>query len=147
MIDSSNEAFWCTDYNAKKTQTLCIVAFRKKSRKIAQNDNFSKNSWCFFLTFLEMGPCRELCFFSRCNQCIKTLNLSYQTCPYNDFHFLAYNWFLQYFRPLVAGVKRKNFILKKYTQFSFGIRHIKPPGPEKVRNSPPPPPLSTIFKY
>ena len=79
-----------------------------------------------------------LAFLRNCNQCIKTLHLSYQTSPYNDFHFLAYNGFLHFFRPLVAGVKRKNFILKKYFQFSYGIRHIKTPRPEKVWNSPPP---------
>ena len=41
--------------------------------------------------------------FLRCNQCIKTLHLSYQTPQSNDFHFLAYNGFLQIFRPLVRG--------------------------------------------
>ena len=56
-----------------------------------------------------------------CNQCNKTLDLSYQTSPYNDFHFLAYNGFLQFFRPLVAGVKRKNFIIKKI--FSVFLWH------------------------
>ena len=55
--------------------------------------------------------------FLRCNQCIKTLHLSYQTSPYDDFHFLAYNGFLQFFRPLVTGVKRKNVILKKKSVF------------------------------
>ena len=39
--------------------------------------------------------------------CIKTLHLSYQTPPYDDFHFSTYNGFLEIFRPLVGGVKNQ----------------------------------------
>ena len=39
--------------------------------------------------------------FSRCNLCIKML----QTPTYEDLNFLAYNGFLQIFRPLVGGSK------------------------------------------
>ena len=83
--------------------------------------------------------------FLRCNQCIKTLHLSYRTPQYADFHFLPYNgFFLKFFRPLVTGGKHKNFIFRKilssekYFQFSYDIRHIKPPRPENVLNIPPP---------
>ena len=81
----------------------------KYQEKIAKNDNFSKIIifWGIFLIFLGNWTLQRagvLC----CYQCIKTLYLSYQTSPYDDFHFLAYNWFLQFLRPLVAGVKRKD---------------------------------------
>ena len=59
-----------------------------------------------------MGPHRELGFLD-CNQCIKTLHLSYQTHPYDNFHFLGYNGFLQSFRPLVQGVKHEFFSSRK----------------------------------
>ena len=45
--------------------------------------------------------------FLRCNQCIKTLHLSYQTPPYDDLNFSAYNGLLQFFRPLVGEVKNQ----------------------------------------
>ena len=35
LFDISNEAFWCTDYNAKNP-ALCEVLFIKKSRKTAK---------------------------------------------------------------------------------------------------------------
>ena len=48
-----------------------------------------------------------------------TIFLSYQTSLYDDFHFLAYNgFFLQFFRPLVAGVKRKK-LGKKGREWHF----------------------------
>ena len=90
MFDSSNEAFWCTDYNAK-TPALCEVLFLKKSRKTTKNRNF----WRMVI----LG---------------------------NDFHFLGYNGFLQFFRPLVEGVKHHFFsFLRKIFSVFYGIRHIK----------------------
>ena len=103
----------------KKNPALYKVPFREKSRKIARNDHFSKITiFCGFAWFFRemkgMRPRRELGFFLCFNQCIKALHLSYKTLPYKDFHFLAYNGFLEFFRPLVAAVQRKIFILKKY---------------------------------
>ena len=119
VFDSSNEAFWCTDYNAKNPSALRspILEKIKKNRPkwpFFKNDHF----FCAFSWFLKKWDLAESWGFLRCNQCIKTLHLSYQTPPYDDFNFLAYNGFLQFCRPLVAGVKRKNFILKKNI-FSF----------------------------
>ena len=78
--------------------------------------------------------------FLRCNQCIKTLHLSYQTPQHNDFNFLACNGFFEIFSPMVGGVKNKLKKFEKYFCFYTGKRHLKPPAPEEVRNSPPPPP-------
>ena len=61
--------------------------------------------WAIFLDFFQNGTSQSAGFFLRCNQCIKTFHLSYQTPPFNDFHFLAYNGLLRYFRPLVGGSK------------------------------------------
>ena len=104
----------------QKTPALWEVPFRKKSRKTAQNDHFSKMTiFGSFSWFFKKWDLAESWGFLRCNWCIKTLHLSYQTSPYNDFNFLGYNGFLQFFRPLVAGVKHKKKIKKK--QFSLII--------------------------
>ena len=94
-FDSSNEAFWCTDYNAKNPSALQSPVLKKKSRKIAPNDYFSKiRIFCTFSWFFKKWELAESWGFLRCNQFIKTLHLSYQTPPYDDFHFLTYNGFL-----------------------------------------------------
>ena len=93
---------------------------------------FGSFSCCFFKWDLA-----ESWGFLRCNQCIKTLHLSYQTPPYDDFHFSTYNGFLEIFRPLVGGSKINFENFEKYFYFYYGKRHLKPPAPEKVWNSPP----------
>ena len=76
----------------KKPQLSARSYFLKNQEK-AQKMAFLKNGHfgLFFLIFSKTGLCRALGFFLRCNQCIKTLHLSYQTPRYDDFHFLAYN--------------------------------------------------------
>ena len=46
VFDSSNEAFWCTDYNAKKNPALCKVPFQKNQEKSPKITIFKK--WQFF---------------------------------------------------------------------------------------------------
>ena len=98
----------------QKTLTLCNVPLLKKSRKTPKNYIFFKNDrfWWFFLIFQQRYIFRSWGFL-RFNQCIKTLHLSYQTPPYNDFHFSGYNGFLPFFRPPVPGVRRKNYFFFK----------------------------------
>ena len=93
VFDCSNETSGCTDYNAKNLKL----------------DFFFKNVcfWWFFLISFSNGTVLRVGFFLRCNQCIHTLHLNYQTPPYDGFIFLGYNQFLQFLRPLVPGVKRK----------------------------------------
>ena len=107
----------------QKTPVSAKSHFGKNPEKIAQNDHFSNMTifWRFFLIFKEMGPCRGLGFFLHCNHCIKMLHLSYQTPPYNDFHFLGFNGFLQFFRPLVAGAKHQQKKSRKL--FSVFLQH------------------------
>ena len=95
--------------------------FQKKNFKIFL---FSKMTIFgnFFLIFKDMGPRRELGGFLRCNQCIKTLNFSYQTPPYDNFHFLGWNGFLQFVRPLVAGVKHKKKSKKNILSFLLAYK-------------------------
>ena len=99
----------------QKTPVLCNVPFWKNTRKIAQNDHFSKITIFlrFFLIF-KKWDLAESRGFLRCNQFIKTLHLSYQTPPYDDFHFLTYNWFLEIFRPPVGEVKNQFKKKKKF---------------------------------
>ena len=52
--------------------------------------------------------------------------LRLQTPTYDNFHFLGYNGFLQFFRPLVLGVKRKILFFSSIFS-SYGLRHINPP--------------------
>ena len=74
-----------------------------------------------FLDFFRNGTLQRTGVFLSCNQCIKTLHLSYPTPPYNNFNFLGYNGILQFFRPLVAGVKHQIFISRKI--FSVFLWH------------------------
>ena len=121
LFDSWNEAFWCTDYNAKKNPALCKVPFWKKSRKIAKNYHFQKLPFFgAFSLFLNKWDLPESWGFLRYYQCIKTLHLSYQTPTYDDFHFLTYNGVLEIFRPLVGGVK--NQFWKFWKLFLFLVR-------------------------
>ena len=93
-------------FQRKKPQLSGRSHFFKNQEKPPKNGNFWKMvilggfSW-----FFPEWDFAESWGFLRCNQCIKTLHLSYQTPPYNDFHFSAYNGFLEIFRPLVGGVK------------------------------------------
>ena len=77
---SSNEALWCTDYNTKNPSSLWS-AIPEKIKK-----NCTK--WKLFKTWsLKKWDLTESWGFLRCNQCIKTIHLSYQISPYNDFIF------------------------------------------------------------
>ena len=91
----------------KKNPSLLKVSFLKKSRINRQKMVvFEKLSfWAIFLDFFFKWDFAESLGFLRCNPYIKALPLSYQTPQYADFLFLAYDGFLQCFRPLVAGVK------------------------------------------
>ena len=103
LCDSLNKAFWCTDCNAKKLtslRSLISEKMRENRQKIHffQKCHFFSLSW-FFLKqdFVESWD------FLRCNQCIKTLHLSYQMTLLDDFHFSPYNGGVCFFRPLVRG--------------------------------------------
>ena len=112
----------------QKTPALCKVPFKKKkSRKSAKkNGQFWKLvilgdfSW-----FFPKWDFAERWGFLRCNQCIRTLHLSYQTPSYDDFHFLAYNGFLQFFRPLVGGVKNQFSKFSKKKSVLLGQKAFK----------------------
>ena len=64
----------------------------------------------FYKKNSEMGLCRELGFL-RCNQCIKTVHLSYQTAIYDDLIFLLYNGGFAFSDP---GTEGKNSVLKNF---------------------------------
>ena len=67
MFFSSNEAPERTDYNAKKTSTLCDVPLLKQSRKPPKNDHFSLNSFHFMIfssLFLATVHHKELRFLA-----------------------------------------------------------------------------------
>ena len=122
VFDSSNEAFWCTDYNAKNPTSLQGPISKKNQEKPQKIVIFEK--WLFltiFLDFLQNGTLQRAGIFLRCIQCIKTLHLIYQTPPYDDFYFLGKKGFLQFFRPPVAGVEHKIFISRKI--FSVFLWH------------------------
>ena len=65
LFDSLNEAFWCSDYNAKNLSSL-RSSISEKIRKVRQKWPFFQKwpfLW-FFLIFSEMGLHRELRFFA-----------------------------------------------------------------------------------
>ena len=92
----------------QKTPTLKTVPLLKKSGKTTKKRSFLKKMFYGgFSWFFQQLYIAKSWGFLRCNQCIQTLHLSYQTPPYNDFHFSGYNGFLQFFRPPVPGVQHK----------------------------------------
>ena len=105
------------------------LKIKKRRQKMVIFEKWS--FWAIFLDFFPKWDFKESWGFLRCNQCIEPLHLSYQTPPLDDFHFLAYNWFLEIFRPLVGGVKNKfSKIFKIIFLFYYGKRHLKPWAPE-----------------
>ena len=106
----------------KNPQLSARSHFFKNQEKPPKNGHFWKMViFGSFSWFFPAWDFAEIWGFLRCNQCIKTLHLSYQTPPYNDFNFLGYSGFLQFFRPLVAGVKHQIFISIKI--FSVFLWH------------------------
>ena len=82
-FDSLNEALWCTD---------CPCPIYEKSVKTTKNTIFSEMQFFWdFSCFFQKWDFAKSWGYLRYNQCIKTLNLSYQTTHYNDFHCLPYN--------------------------------------------------------
>ena len=131
VFDSSNEAFWCTDYIAKKPSTLRSPILGK-SKKITQNDHFSKMTiFCAFSWFFKKWDLAESWGCLCCNQCIKTLHLSYQTPPYDDFNFSTYNEFLKIFRTPVGGVKNQFWKFWKFFSFLVWQKASKTTSPGK----------------
>ena len=132
VFDSSNEASGCTGYNAK-TPTLKTVSLLKKSGKTTKNSYVWKNCnfWGVFLIFSATVHCTEWRFLS-CNQCIQTLHLSYQTPPYDEFHFLGLMGFYNFLDPPYREKNVKFYLFLKYFPFSYGIRHTKPPRAEQA---------------
>ena len=93
----------------QKTPTLKTVPLLKKSGKTTKKRSFLKKMFFLggFSWFFQQLYIAKSWGFLRCNQCIQTLHFSYQTPLCDDFLFLGYNGFLQFFRPPVPGVKRK----------------------------------------
>ena len=101
----------------KRPQLSARSHFFKNQEKLQKKWSFLKNGlfWKMvifdsFSWFFPEWNFAEIRGFLRCSQCIKTLHLSYQTPPYDDFQFLGYNGFLQFFTPLVAVVKHQILI-------------------------------------
>ena len=90
---------------------------------------FKNDLFCAFSWFFKKWDLAESWGFLRCNQCIKTLHLSYQTHPYNDFHFWTYNGFLEIFRPPVGGVKNLFWKFLKWFLFLVGQKASKTTSP------------------
>ena len=85
----------------------------------------------FFLIFFPKWDFAERWGFLHYNQCIKTLHLSYQTPPYNDFPFSAKIFLKTIFQTPGRGGSKTNFPnFLDYFQFYYGRRHLKPWAPE-----------------
>ena len=109
----------------QKTSALYKVPFLKKSRKTVKKGHFWKNGiFCGCSWFFRKWDFAESLGFLRCNQCIKTVHLSYQTAIYDDFHFSLYNGGVLFFRPLVGGVKIQFWIF--FFIISFLIHKTTP---------------------
>ena len=90
----------------KKPHLSAKSHFWKNEEKPPKNTIFSKMPIFYgFSWFFQKWDFVESWGFLRCNQCIKTLHLSYQMTLSDDFHFSPYNGGVRFFRPLVGGVK------------------------------------------
>ena len=94
VFDSLNEAYGCTDYNAKSLNSLqCTVD--KKNEEKPQKIHFFQ-TLRFLVVFIDLfsnGTVFRVGFFWRFTQCIQTVHLSYGPPTYDDFHFLGCNVF------------------------------------------------------
>ena len=98
-FDSSKEASWCTERNAKNrsTQQWKVSEKIKKNpqkllflTKIAKSGNFFKSfSWLFQKPYFV-----ESLGFLRCIQCIKALLLSYQNQLFWQFYGFSLKWWV-----------------------------------------------------
>ena len=82
VFDSSKEASWCTDYNAKTPSSLESTVTEKIKNNLQKYPFLTKNAqngifFRFLFIFSETVLCKELGFL-RCIQCIKVLLSSYQ---------------------------------------------------------------------
>ena len=76
---------WSTEFNL--AETSCVVCtILEKLKKNCKESNFLEPFGPSKVIFFN-GPSKWVLFFLRCNQCIKTLLLSYQTSISKDFHF------------------------------------------------------------
>ena len=65
VFDSSNEAFWCTDYNAKNPSSLRGPISLKIKKKRKKNFIFKKWSfWAIFLDFFQNGTLQSAGVFT-----------------------------------------------------------------------------------
>ena len=85
LFDSSNEASWCTDYNAKKLELISMNVLEKmrldRQKGPTKFEPFYSFSWFFPKWYLKQSK-----FLHHCTQCIKTLHISLQT-PYEHEQF------------------------------------------------------------
>ena len=122
MLDSSNEAFWCTDSNAKNPSSLggpISLKIKKNRQKMVI---FEK--WKFlaiFLDFFQNGTSQRAGVFCVVISASKRFIWAIKHPHQMIFIFWLIMGFLQFYRPLVAGVKCENFVLKKI--FSVFIWH------------------------
>ena len=90
----------------RKTPVLCKVPFRKKSRKNAQNYNFSKITiFCSFFLFLKKWDLAESWGFCVVISVSKRFIWAIKHPRTMIFIFWVIIGFLQFFRPLLSGVK------------------------------------------
>ena len=90
----------------KKPHLSTKSHFWKNEEKPPKSNIFSKMPIFYsFSWFFQKWDFVESWGFLRCNQCIKTLHLSYQMTLSDDFHFSPYNGGVRFFRPPVGGVK------------------------------------------
>ena len=68
---------------------MCYVPFWKKTGKTIKRVNFLLDLLNGQVSFFHKLSIEMSSGFLRCDQCIKTLLLSYQTLPSGNFHFLS----------------------------------------------------------
>ena len=130
------DALITTQKNLSSLQSPISDKIKKNRKKFA----FLKK-WYFiavFLIFFRKETLQRGEVFLRCNQCITALHLRYRTTLLDDFHFLPYNG-VRFFRPLVGGSIGVFGEKENCRVVCYDKRYLKPPGPEQIWISPPPP--------
>ena len=86
LFECFYEVTWSTDFNSTETSHV-LCAILKKIRKNWKKGQFFLDLLDGQVKFFQKRSIEMSSGFLRCNQCIETLLLSYQTLPSGNFYF------------------------------------------------------------
>ena len=87
VFEGLYEVSWSTEFNNKETGFVLSTILKKKKGKTVKNVQFFLYLFDGQVSFFQERYIEMSSDFWRCNRCIKTLHLSYQTVLIDDIKF------------------------------------------------------------